>query len=466
MCLLRLAAGSRPTTFFAGNANRGAESNLIGVERIGWDPRADLPERYPSGFRPLPRELRKGLAHPRRVGSPSQSGEALTPLFTNVTEPDMDPLASLAHPLPKGRLCRALAAAKPLYEAAHPQTAHGGSGRGRPRNREDSKFTKAAAEKLGYSHKTVERLTWLGQHASDQLIQKMDLGHISEKAAYQIIRENPGKQELRLYKESPSIFLETASNAKLAPVETKTVKGKKRIRAIGPYVSSTWNSLITCSDACRFKPKNLFGPSAGCYADTPFLRGMFVNRLNIGSLRLWSIPCMVIEEEARQIRVAISEGVPKKGGVPRPLRLHVSGDCHCEKDAVLLAQVAKEWRAAGGGPVWSFTHSWRTIPRAAWGEIGIWASVEQPGQIEEAAKLGYRVAYVMDKFPSGEKAFEILPGRYLLPCRYEAPGPENRKTCIECKACFDDSNLKIAGIAFAVHGNDAAKAKKALKVLQ
>jgi hypothetical protein len=148
-----------------------------------------------------------------------------------------------------------------------------------------------------------------------------------------------------------------------------------------------------------------------------------------------------------------------RGG--RDLRLHVGGDAPSAEAARMLGGAARRWKARGGGSIGSFTHSWSTVPRSAWGDvISIMASVETPKQIEAARKRGYASVIVVEDFPEGYKAHS-QPGTTakIVPC----PAETGDATCADCRLCLDRNLLDMnVAVAFRVHGQHGAQARRAL----
>jgi hypothetical protein len=177
----------------------------------------------------------------------------------------------------------------------------------------------------------------------------------------------------------------------------------------------------------------------------------------------------VIREEVRAIDGAFgvygrpgkqpTRRIPQDGARGgRDLRLHVAGDVGSIEGAELLAGAAKRWRARGGGSVWTFTHTWRTVPRAAWGpDISVLASVERAEEIASARRQGYAAAIVVPEHPSS-RAYR-LPGSItpIVPCPAETKG----RTCAECRLCLDRDLMGVA-IGFAAHGHGVAQVKETL----
>jgi hypothetical protein len=172
--------------------------------------------------------------------------------------------------------------------------------------------------------------------------------------------------------------------------------------------------------------------------------------------------------EAHEIDRTWRNGVPQLGGrdgnAGIDLRLHVSGDSRTVRGTYALAGAALRWRERGGGSVWTFTHSWREVPRAAWGDVSVLASIERLADVERARARGYAPALVVDRFPHDEKCFDA-GGVKFIPCPAETKA---ERTCVECRLCLDRTEWMLEtgrGIAFAVHGPGASSAKRHLEVV-
>jgi hypothetical protein len=214
-------------------------------------------------------------------------------------------------------------------------------------------------------------------------------------------------------------------------------------RKLGP-VSATYVSQRSCPPDCPL----LLG---GCYAEWGHT-GVHARRLNRSTV---TSPLALAREEARAI--------DRLSGA-RDLRLHVVGDARTEAAARLLAESAERYVLRGGGrsKVWTYTHAWRTVSRAAWGaSVSVLASCEGPGQVEQARARGYAAALVVPSFRQ-EAAYDH-DGVRLLPCPEQTRGVR----CSDCRLCLDDHRLHRAGltIGFALHGAGAARARLALPVL-
>lgn len=247
---------------------------------------------------------------------------------------------------------------------------------------------------------------------------------------------------------------ERSSNRKLSPVKVLgREKNFTRMAAVRPFCSSTFAAIeTTCPDSCAFKDN-------GCMADGGFTRIMS-KRLNAAARGLTEL--QVIAEEAREIDRAFGgKRVPQDGARGgRDLRIHVGGDVKTEAAARLLAGAAARWRARGGGSVWTFTHSWRQVPRDAWGCISVLASVDNLGDVAAALWRGYAPAIVLDELPADGRRMALQPsGVPVIPC----PGETREATCVECRLCLDRPLAAMGvGIAFAVHGRDKRAASAAL----
>jgi hypothetical protein len=169
-------------------------------------------------------------------------------------------------------------------------------------------------------------------------------------------------------------------------------------------------------------------------------------------------PDGVIAAEVDLIDGLFVRGVPQDGphGGGRPLRLHVAGDVTSAAAARALSGAAYRWMARGGGPVWSYTHRWREIPREAWGWVSVLASVERPAQVAQARARGYTAAVSVPAYPDGHRAF-AFGGVRAIPC----PAEVGSVTCASCGLCQDDERLAERGlaIAFAAHGPGADRVR-------
>ncbi len=267
-----------------------------------------------------------------------------------------------------------------------------------------------------------------------------------------------------------AFFAETSANSKLSPVDLEA-NTTERLRPVprGPFCSSTYVSInSTCPDSCTFK-------SGGCYVRTGFT-AQLARELDVAAA---PEPAGVIRAEVTLIDQAFSQrgsGLGRRhrgkpGTIPqdgarggRDLRLHVGGDCPDAQSARLLAGAAERWADRGGGRVWTYTHRWREIPRAAWGEISVLASCETPEQVTEARGRGYAPSIVVRSF-EGRRAFRVrgIVGR-VVPC----PAETGERTCVQCRLCLDDAPLleRAAVIGFAAHGTGQRELRRSLPILE
>lgn len=214
---------------------------------------------------------------------------------------------------------------------------------------------------------------------------------------------------------------------------------KSRNDKIGPAdtTAATYLPLSTCPSTCPFRHN-------GCYAEY----GVFVRRcaddvekqtegMGLGA---------IIEHEAVEIEQAAAND-PRVTG--RPLRLHVSGDIRLVRHAIRLARAATAWKDADGGPIWVYTHLWRSIPRKAWGpDIASLASVDNPGQAWDADREGYAPALVVPHF-QGRKSWRENGWKWIA-----CPAQHSNTMCTSCRLCWKADRLraKCKGVVFEVHG--------------
>lgn len=259
-------------------------------------------------------------------------------------------------------------------------------------------------------------------------------------------------------------FSARSYNQKLSPVGFSPSGGDRpRPVPMKPFVASTTVSVqTTCPNTCPFKSSP--GTVAGCYADAGFTR-IKIRKLDEAAQGYSSTE--VIREEVRQLDAAFSGGrVPQDGARGgRDLRLHVAGEVQTAEEAALLGAAAARWRRRGGGETWTFTHSWRTVPRSAWGaDISVIASVENARDILLAKRQGYASAVVVGGFPTGDGAFTLpgARGTKIVPCPAETRGVP----CSACRLCLVPDRLLEArsAVAFRVHGQHAARALEALEL--
>lgn len=203
--------------------------------------------------------------------------------------------------------------------------------------------------------------------------------------------------------------------------------------------SATYVAQTSCPKSCPFY-------NAGCYAELGFV-GIQTRRINRESDSLGLSPLELAVEEAQSIDELTGQ---------RPLRLHVVGDSTTDRGTRLIAAAARRYIAQFGQAVWSYTHAWRKVSRAAWGAVSILASCESIPDIRRARMRGYATAIVVPEHPS-DRLYE-LEGEKLLPCPEQTRGV----TCVECRLCMRDDYLRESNItiAFAAHGSKRRMVKE------
>jgi hypothetical protein len=211
-------------------------------------------------------------------------------------------------------------------------------------------------------------------------------------------------------------------------------------RKLGTKVAVT-NVTIqgSCPSTCPLRDN-------GCYAQLSFV-GMHNTKLT----KAWEDegapePRTVARAEAALIR-AYAQVVPQG----TPLRLHVSGDARTNGAAKILAAACEAWP----GPVWTYTHAWRTVDRESWGDkIIVWASCESDEDMAIARARGYRPSIVVTSH-DGDRATNNEHDQKVIPC----PNQTRGLSCQDCGLCWVDHP---GAISFAVHGTGT---KRVLKVL-
>jgi hypothetical protein len=197
----------------------------------------------------------------------------------------------------------------------------------------------------------------------------------------------------------------------------------------------------TCPKSCALKGE-------GCYAQGGRV-AIVVHRLDAqagNALATARAEAALIRENA------------KRAPDGYPLRLHASGDCRTETTARTVSNACAEWP----GPVWTYTHAWRDVPRKAWGSVSVLASIESVEDGRAALRAGYAPAVVVHEHPHNGRAWRSN-GVTWIPCPEQTRGV----TCAKCRLCFDADALKERrhGIAFAAHGNRRETVKRNLRQL-
>lgn len=242
----------------------------------------------------------------------------------------------------------------------------------------------------------------------------------------------------------PIINYKKNSTVPFKPVTANytTVLSETRSSKVGD-VAVTYAPLQTCDNSCPFKDK-------GCYAQNGHC-GFTFSRLtkNASKATLKAIAL----EEARKITELTCV---------KPLRLHISGDCRTPETAKILAEAARIYTLGTNQPVWTYTHSWRLIPRENWGNISVLASCETFEDVAYANSRGY--AACMVRYKPFEKPFYSISKDItyqMVPCKEQVKGIK----CSECKMCFNDKKLleNESIICFFTHGSQKRKVEEILK---
>lgn len=209
---------------------------------------------------------------------------------------------------------------------------------------------------------------------------------------------------------------------------------------IGP-ISATYVSQSSCDPDCPFLHN-------GCYAEQNGYNGAgaITNRLNQSTVKS---SIKLAQTEAALIDTLTGH---------RDLRLHVVGDCRTTAAAKILAQATKRFyerssKRHSQARVFTYTHSWRNIHRAAWGPISVLASCETTEAVQQAQEAGYAAAIVVDQFEQ-KKAYSLTQGSTtvkVIPCPAQTYADI---TCHDCRLCMNADRLHAAGltIAFEAHG--------------
>lgn len=223
---------------------------------------------------------------------------------------------------------------------------------------------------------------------------------------------------------------------------------------IGPgEVAATYVSIpASCPHDCPFKDAlpDEHAAKGPCYANQGRVAANIGYKIN--AVKATAI--QAARAEAREIRYwapLAPEG--------HPLRLHVMGDCRTATAARIVSRACNAWR----GPVWVYSHAWRTVPRSAWGRVSVLASIEDPREGRAVIRRGYAPALVVDGHPKDGKAWKAH-GVTWIPCPEQTRG----RTCVQCRLCFDADKLRKRkqGITFDAHGQSRARVVRRLQVIQ
>ena len=235
-----------------------------------------------------------------------------------------------------------------------------------------------------------------------------------------------------------AIYVEGSQNSKL--------NGNKKIDATYASIKGT------CSPTCPLK-------DGLCYAKSSFV-GIVNARMNRRARQ--DSPLDIARSEARAIDESHGGGLIPEG---RDCRLHVSGDSRSIKGTRVLAKAAARWLTRQGRAMYTYTHSWEHVPRAAWGAINVLASIESVDQVEAAKKQGYACALVVAEHKD-DKAYKIKGSNVSwIPCPAQTKANVH---CSDCRLCMRSDWLLETnrGILFAAHGLRKNDLKRHLNVIK
>jgi len=206
-------------------------------------------------------------------------------------------------------------------------------------------------------------------------------------------------------------------------------------------MSATYTTQRSCSDACPFKGK-------GCYGEASFC-GITTRRLNKAADALPGLtPETIAQEEAAGLEI----GWPTDG---RDCRLHIVGDSATALAARLLSDAVARCQREGAGIAFTYTHSWRDVPRNAWGSVSVLASCETMDEVWQAYARGYAACLVVPRFPKHARH------AHGIACPAQTGTADS---CARCRLCMRDRYLhKVRKpVLFAAHGSGAGKIQRVL----
>lgn len=197
-------------------------------------------------------------------------------------------------------------------------------------------------------------------------------------------------------------------------------------------VDATWASIeSTCVD-CTWKTTRV------CYALGG--RAQFVvNRLDEEARRARRSSADTSFDEADVIDAAYHTGEPcETGAVPSGtiLRVHASGDTSTLEGARALAGAIARWKRRGGALAYSYTHAWRRVPRSAFGELSVLASIDRAEDVPLALARGYGSVTVIVTEESWARNFSLRPDGDLVFKQFQVPETKTGLSFIPCPAQY------------------------------
>lgn len=251
-------------------------------------------------------------------------------------------------------------------------------------------------------------------------------------------------------------------NRKLAPQSTNRFTTRAGWKPVAPFVMTTTVPIAqSCPETCAFfaPAKNGIRP---CYVDASVFTRSGVRLLEQAAEGL--TPEDIARAEAGALDRMYAKRIPQDGARGgRDLRLHVAGDCRTDEAARIVSDAVGRWKKRGGGTAWTYTHAWRTVKRASWGEgISVWASCESLEDVHKARARGYgAVLVVADPHPKDGRARQVGDLR-ILPCVAET---HDDVTCASCRICLDRDLHKLGiVVAFSSHGQHIEETKRRVRL--
>ena len=213
---------------------------------------------------------------------------------------------------------------------------------------------------------------------------------------------------------------------------------------LGPGMAATYTAFSSCPETCPIRED--------CYGRF----GRMVVKRTFGQMHLAGeglTPDEIAQQEAELIR-----RLPAFS----PLRLHVVGDCKTAKAAEILAEAAEDYLNRGGPAVFGYTHSWRDVPRNAWGRISILASCEGPQDCINALERGYAAVVILpvDENPDESVRFYKSQGIKLRLCLHDLDGTP----CVKCTACMNADWLRDHGRVIGLRAHATSKRRLSKKI--
>jgi hypothetical protein len=221
-----------------------------------------------------------------------------------------------------------------------------------------------------------------------------------------------------------------------------TEDSKLRVSKDAPGISATYVPQWSCPTTCVLLSKRHNDGTIernGCYTEQGPI-SYVTGRLNASGP---ASPEDIARAEADKIRELSGR---------YPLRLHVIGDSKTDEAARIVADASAEYTSWRGAPVWTYTHAWRTVDRASWGNVSVLASCETEQDVRDATARGYATALVWDPdvpLPSS------VGGTNTLQCLQQSGRAPDCARCGNGKPiCARDTSLRgRATIVFMAHGN-------------